>query len=359
MSNGVKTVSHLTTFGWCLVIGLSTSPVVAAESAVELLELMQTSAHRLNYQGKLVYQQETNLNTLKITHSSQGGKESVIYLDPKTGRDVENDSAPDEAKSFSLSTYNKLQPQTQKAYSFDLGAKEWVANIECQVVIARPKDALRYLHRYCIDPKTGMLLKYSLMDRNRQVVEQLMFTEINLDSKPTVAAAPVAMEAEMPDMAQSVDSMTTESMPTANAVSTEKLRMARAAAPTPTVAVAPIAPLMASMDAAKTKDEDIEASKGTNNWSFANLPLGFEKIAEIQQSDSRTQIIVSDGMTSVSIFADTKAGDEVLVNESNYSSGAMNILTQEMGNYMITLMGEVPESTLEAIFKGLKYTPPS
>lgn len=306
MSNRVNKISLLAKLGLCL--SMSTVEVAAADSALDLLELMQSSARQLNYQGKLVYQQDSNLATFRITHSSQGGEESVVYLDPKTGRDVA--STPEEAKSFSLSTYNKLQPQTQKAYSFDLGAQEWVANIECQVVVARPKDAMRYLHRYCIDPQTGMLLKYSLMDRNKAVVEQLMFTEIELTMEPTANAA--------------------ESEGSVDAVA---------------LAAAPV------LDAAPLEQNN------THSWSFAKLPLGFEKIAEIQQSATRTQIIVSDGMTSVSIFADSKGEDEGLAAQSIYTSGAMNILTREVGNYMITLMGEVPESTLEAIVDGLKYTP--
>lgn len=304
MSNSVNKIFLLAKLGLCLSI--STVEVAAADSALDLLELMQSSARQLNYQGKLVYQQDSNLSTFRITHSSQGGEESVVYLDPKTGRDVA--STPEEAKSFSLSTYNKLQPQTQKAYSFDLGAQEWVANIECQVVVARPKDAMRYLHRYCIDPQTGMLLKYSLMDRNKAVVEQLMFTEIELTTEPS------ATESE-----GIVDSV--------------------------------------ALAAAPVLDEAPLEQNNTTIWSFAKLPLGFEKIAEIQQSATRTQIIVSDGMTSVSIFADSKGEDEGLAAQSIYTSGAMNILTREVGNYMITLMGEVPESTLEAIVDGLKYTP--
>lgn len=319
MSNSVNRVSLWVALG--VSLSVSTGSALAAEPALKLLELMQSSARQLNYQGKLVYQQDSNLSTFRITHSSQGGEESVVYLDPKTGRDLAE--TPEDAKSFSLSTYNKLQPQTQKAYSFDLGAKEWVANIECQVVIARPKDAMRYLHRYCIDPQTGMLLKYSLMDRSKEVVEQLMFTEIELASTSPA----------QPDMATPESEMVADSV-------------ALAAIPAPSTLVT---------STAETSETNIK----TNNWSFTQLPLGFEKIAEIKQSATRTQIIVSDGMTSISIFADTKDNDEGLAAQSNYTSGAMNILTQEVGDYMITLMGEVPESTLEAILRTLKYTPKS
>ncbi|WP_162596623.1 MucB/RseB C-terminal domain-containing protein [Thiofilum flexile] len=311
-------VSLLATLGLCL--GVSTAPLLAADSALELLELMQSSARQLNYQGKLVYQQDNNLSTFRVTHSSQGGEESVVYLDPKTGRDSKD--SPVETKSFSLSTYNKLQPQTQKAYSFDLGAKEWVANIECQVVVARPKDAMRYLHRYCIDPQTGMLLKYSLIDRSKEVVEQLMFTEIKLDTDEAEAESSAAATSA----AKMTDSMVLAAVPSASA---------------------------------STETTPAETNIKTNNWGFTKLPLGFEKIAEIQQSTTHTQIIVSDGMTSVSIFVDAKGQGEDLVTPSRYTSGAMNILTSEVGDYMITLMGEVPESTLEIILKGLKYLPKS
>lgn len=279
----------------CVCLVSLPSVLWAQKSAEDLLSLMHSAATELVFTGKAVYQQGSDLSVLQISQQrTEGGVEKSVYLD---GDDTETP-----VKTFVMSGH--AQQQSNEAYSFDLGKIERVADYNCQVVVARPKDRLRYLYRYCIEPTTGMLLKYSLTGADRKLVEQVVFTEIAID-----------------------DAKMTESFSS---------------------------PVQAMALMSRQIDTTNEAS--SNHWKINGLPIGFKKTHEITKGKQQWQVVVSDGMTSVSIFIkpwDGKAKDNV-----SYSSGAMNILTQKIDQYMITSMGDVPESTLKTINQGLKYVQP-
>lgn len=275
---------------------------MAQPNAAELLQHMQKAASQLSYEGKVAYQQGSELSVLHIQQQQkEGGVETTVYVDG------DEDKSP--VTSFSMKSH--VSQQSSEAYSFDLGNIERVADHSCQVVVARPKDRLRYLYRYCIEPDTGQLLKYSLTGEDRQLVEQMVFTEITIDN---ASANPndLVRQDVMPQLIQADD----------HAIE-----------------------MMADV-----------GGVDDNSWEIKSLPIGFEKANELKKGDESWQLIVSDGMTSVSIFIkpwDGKDEDNV-----NYSSGAMNILTQKHRNYRVTSIGEVPKSTLQQIVRGLHYVSP-
>jgi sigma-E factor negative regulatory protein RseB len=165
-----------------------------------------------------------------------------------------------------------------------------------------------------------MLLKYSLTDSSHQPVEQLMFTA--LDIQPAAADA--------------------ASAPVAAAVPPPELAAASASVP----------------KAADGKDEDAKEDHD-DAWKFGTLPAGFQQTKNLLEKgkDGKPpvrQIILSDGMTSVSVFIpQSEGGASAEVTE--YSSGAMNIFTKQVDKHTVTLVGEVPVATLESIGESLKY----
>jgi sigma-E factor negative regulatory protein RseB len=286
------------------LLALLATPILSyADEPADLLAKMQTAVHSLTYRGTLVYARGNDLSTYQVSHSREGGEEKESVLELAKGGDSKA------VDSFSLSKFQ--QPNSEKAYSLDLGGQEFVANTACQIVIARPKDQMRYLQRYCIDSKTGMLLKYSLVDRSHQTIEQLMFTSIEMSG----AATPV-------QEAKNADSVKQE----------------------PKVVA---------------KETEAKADSNSQEWSFNNLPEGFQQtknLVEKSTKDGSTvrQIVLSDGMTSVSVFIappNSPATQEGVA----LSAGAMNIYTTDVDKYKVTLVGEVPVSTLEKIGKGLKH----
>lgn len=276
-----------------------------ADEAMDLLAKMRSAVHTLSYTGTLVYAQGNELTTYQISHTQAGGaeKESVTRLDQGGA------GAPGAAESFSLAKFQQVQPQMEQVYSLDFGGDEFVANRACRIVVARPRDRMRYLQRYCIDPTNGMLLKYSLVDRNHESVEQLMFTALDISQ---------------------------------GAPSPEMLNKA-------SVAPAPVAADVAPMP-------EVTDDAG---WSFSSLPAGFQQTQRLMQEGSNgrapvRQLILSDGMTSVSVFI-AQQDDPGALESVELSAGAMNIFTAEVDKHKVTLVGEVPVATLRSISEGLHH----
>ena len=268
-----------------------------ADEAVDLLAKMRNAVHALTYSGTLVYSQGNELSNYQISHTLENGaeKESVVRLAQGASAGGEN------VESFSLSKLQQVQPQLEDVYALDLGGQEFVANRSCQIVVARPRDKMRYLQRYCIEPESGMLLKYSLVDRSHRSVEQLMFTTLDI----SVAAQGVAPVQQM-------------------------------------------LPLDAAV-----------ATMPSTDWVFTALPAGFQQVQDLQQAgvDGQAavrQIILSDGMTSVSVFI-AAPGAPRMLDSMGLSAGAMNIYAAEVDQYQVTLVGEVPVATLQSISAGLQH----
>lgn len=281
-----------------------------ANEALELLGRMQTAVAGLEYSGELVYSRSGEMSTYSISHQLGQAQENIIRLDG---------AASEQAESFSLANFGNLHTSGMEAYAFDLGGDANVANQPCKVVVVRPKDKMRYLHRYCIAPSNGMLLKYSLMDREQKVLEQLIFTKLSISPPlaPAEAAQPVALA-----------------------------RLAAPSVASPAIAAAPLA---------ETGIEE-EGKKILESWEFQNLPPGFKvvKVVPERESDDAHQIVLSDGMTSVSVFI-APAASAKDINDVSYSSGATHILGLELAGHVITFVGEVPSATLQSIQKGLRY----
>lgn len=288
---------------WVLASVLLAAPlgVMAGNPATDLIERMRHAVHTLNYTGTLVYSQGNELSTYQIAHAVNNGAETESVL-----RLSQGSNAPSgQVESFSLSRFSRMQPETEQAYSFDLGGMEQVANRSCQVVVARPRDRMRYLQRYCIDPESGMLLRYSLIDRSHNAVEHLMFTTLQINSLESAAdstfrAAPAASAAAQP--ATGVEN---------------------------------------------------------NAWVFESLPPGFRQVQNLYQAGGNgvapvQQIILSDGMTSVSVFI-APPGDTTFLSSMEVSSGAMNIYAAEVDQHVVTLVGEVPVEALKRISESLRY----
>lgn len=309
-----------------LVVAALSLPFFGAQTSVAadalgLLDRMQSAVYDLDYTGQLVYSKGDELSTYRITHQAGQEQESVVRLNQGDG---ENSS---QMESFSLSKFGNPHASGGDAYSFDLGGAARVAEHNCQVVVVRPKDKMRYLQRYCIDPKTGMLLKYSLMDREQQVLEQLMFTQLSIDIKPAMASSE----------ALNIPSSEAVPMPVAAAVIDASVRMAKPSA------------------AAQERSVSIDP-KSLGDWRFENLPAGFNVVKVIPQAGNNDvhQIVLSDGVAAVSVFI-APATVAKNIDQLSYANGATHILSLELAGHLMTFVGEVPETTLQAIQKGLRY----
>ncbi|MEZ5535139.1 MAG: MucB/RseB C-terminal domain-containing protein [Thiolinea sp.] len=273
----------------------------------QLLKSMQSAVHSLSYAGKLVFWKGNEMSEYHIEHQSgqDDSSETVIQLD------TANDPASGQMEQFSLVNSSSLQLPAQQVYSIDMGQDAVIAGLPCKVVVIRPKDKMRYLYRYCIHPDSGMLLKYSVMNRQQQLLEQFMFTQLSISP---------GADQERPEV--------------------QSASMAVAESVTP-VAI--------------TNSETV-----AGHWDLSQLPAGFkvQQVRMIPGKDNAHQVILSDGLTFVSVFIEPDRVDSADMQRQAHASGATNILTVKMAGHAITMVGEVPNETLQAIKKGLRYVAP-
>jgi len=269
----------------------------ADDVAFNLLNKMTQSLHETSYKGILIHVKNNEVITLKVSHILENGEEIERV------ERLNKDGTPYSRKvtNYSLSKLPEINSKMQAVYSFDLGSIKKVASRPCQVVLARPKDRMRYLQKYCVDTKTSLLLDYTIIDKSHKPIEQFMFTSLEL----------VAGSQNM--LAGKANNKMQKTLPISEVVNA--------------------------------------------SWSLKKTPKGFSlrKAPMMKQKKGDATIehyILTDGLSSVSLFISKKTDN---AKESGTRSGALNVVTYYKNNFAITLVGEVPVSTLKDIFNNLQY----
>ena len=286
-------------------LSLLSSQVAANEAGINLLVKMNDALHRMNYSGTLVHIKGNDVNTLHVTHELKNG----VATETVNSLNGENHSVSSETQTFSLAKVPQSVESMKEVYSLDVGAMKKVAMRNCQVMIARPKDKMRYLQKYCLDQQTGLPLDYSLIDNNHKTVERFTFTDVKI----TEPHSEVLAQADLTGVSS------------------------------------PPQTLIAGH------------SYDSGNWTITTLPKGFSfgklprsQEAEVNKGADTEHFMLTDGLSSVSIFISpiTTAQPKVA---ASINSGALNVLTSQKNSHRITLVGEIPRSTMQSIFENLKY----
>ncbi len=308
------------------ILALAAEPLKEVEA---WLQKMQRAAHTLNYEGTFVYGHDNNLTSMRIIHRAdeRGEQERLIALDGSGREVVRNDDGvacimPD-AQSVvveSKRTHKQFPPafpmridNLTAIYRFRLAGEQQVAGRTTQRIDIQPRDAYRYGHRLWIDRETGLLLKTHLVDEQGQAVEQFMFTRIRfLD--------------EVPD---------------------EWLQ--------PTVDASRFTRYEARSDAPLVMDNPPGVTIG---W----MPPGFyEDLQRMQRLPASTHpvehLVFSDGLASVSVFLEEEVERDAANLIGATRMGAVNAHGRSLGDYHVTVVGEVPHLTVQKISTAVRLKP--
>jgi len=296
--------------------------VAGEEEAHAWIERMINAVRTLNYEGTFVYLRGGHLESIRITHSVEGGEERERLLSLNgSPRMVNRDQAsvvcimPDVhdvsvEKRRHRSGIPVLQALGEKAfpdhYVFRILGKARIAGQDAAVIGIIPKDDYRYGYRLFLDRETALPLKLDLMDESANPIEQVMFTSLRvLPGEKGVAVADEADE----DVVGTVD------------------------------------------------------TQGTNGsvglkWRFRMLPPGFSlKVADDMESDAGHKVehlVVSDGFASVSVYIEPFTGDGKALTGST-SIGAVNALGGKVAGFQVTAVGEVPRKTIREVVEAMEY----
>jgi sigma-E factor negative regulatory protein RseB len=202
-------------------------------------------------------------------------------------------------------------------YSARAQGSERVAGLEADLVQLTPKDALRFGYRIWSEKKTGLVVKLQTLDAEGRVLEQVAFSELQLD-------APVSMD-KLTQMMRNTDGYTLE------------------------------------------KTELVKTSAAAEGWQLKKPVPGFKPMSCYRRpagaapaADTLVQWVFSDGLASVSLFIEPfdrrRHGAE-----GTMAMGATHTLVRRLaerqgqdGGWWLTAVGEVPVATLQAFAQGLE-----
>jgi sigma-E factor negative regulatory protein RseB len=188
-------------FLFVLLISASVSADTNMQEVKIWLARMHDAMQHQDYAGVLVYERGVTLSTLKLYHRFKEGKEQErwIQMDGERGEVLRDGDAiscilPGNKlvelgnafgdRPLSIQFEKKMMPNPAY-YIMQLAGEDRVAGRMTQKIALMAKDANRYHYLLWLDRKTGLLVKYRLMNAEGQVLEGFQFTSLQLPAKVT------------------------------------------------------------------------------------------------------------------------------------------------------------------------------
>lgn len=315
------------------VVLLMLTPIShAAEDARDWLMKMNKAALTLSYSGSFIYQHGGQIESMRILRKVQGGllRERLVSLNGaareviRTNQEVrcylpDENTVVVEHRRAEARSFPSLLPQSlrnlDRNYAIAVGKTARVVDRKAQEVTIIPRDNYRYGYQLWADTETGLLLKANLVDDQGKVVEQFMFTSIELD------------------------------------------------APLPDSAFEP-------RDEAKNyvwyrEDKDSAATVSTRKeWEAKRLPPGFSLSMHMTRRVPNRKALVehmiySDGLAVVSVFVEKLQPEQSAARDisSILHIGAVHARGLNIGTHQVTVVGEVPVITVDLIGESIVPMP--
>lgn len=296
-----------------------------------LLRMHEASTNQ-SYIGVFVVSAGGNMSSAKIWHMCEG-KQQVERVEILTGapRSIfrHNNQVvtflPDHKvarseKRESLGLFSELFKSADSRitdfYKFRQEGIERVAGVDADIVTLVPKDNLRFGYRVWTERQNGLVVKLQTLDADGSVLEQAAFSELQLD-------APVKTDKILQMMGR-----------------TDGYRVEK--------------PVLVKTSASAEGWELKAPVAGFNPVSCYRRPVSATSpTASSVPGEGQLQWIFSDGLASVSIFAEP-LDRQRHIRESSLSLGATQTMTKQLDPYWITLVGEVPLATLKLFASGLE-----
>jgi len=355
------------------------------QQALQWLERMALAVEQLNYRGSFIYQQGQVVRMLHVQHyrDHRGVRERLYSRDHQQIEILRNNnlvqvnsSARRSDPILNYSQFTRLPAShlldDSSHYRFQFGGEQEIAGYRAQYVAILPRDSLRYGFEYWLELRTGMLLQQRLLNSAGEMLEKLLFTDIeigqpNADEVPAapelksrrpsaasgllVTASSARASAGLPDAAAnhpadsgqallpSADELSELTRPDAWPDSMLKHdRTENAAAVRPAVAAA--------------------EHRGEPAWQCVNPPRGYTLVAHQQtrQPDGAMtdHLLYSDGLSQISVYIEQggSAADQSGDADQELPAGRlgiMNVYRRQLDNVNITALGAAPYRTLRML----------
>ncbi len=301
-------------------------------TAKDILHKMVNAMSVSNFQGTVIFLKNDKLEAMKYFHSAMDKQEQerLVSLNSppreivrnsdqircfyKLTRQVIVDHRPYE-HSFIVDVPKNLD-ELDAIYHFEVAGEEDVAMLPSYVVAIQPKDDFRYVRKIWVSKAQFLPMKAVVYGLNGLVLEQVVFTDIQIDKPVSEKMAKSAVVNKSP---------VPESLPPADAA-------------------------QANSAPEQTAFEVTALPQGFKQIFFSRKPLR-------QSEQPVDHLLLSDGFASVSVYVESKkanlsASDSIP--EGIHSAGAINSLSRVLADSQLTVLGEVPAATIKFIAEGVK-----
>jgi sigma-E factor negative regulatory protein RseB len=306
-----------------LLLFLSTGSVSASDSPLNAQQLLTNMDHAmevLNYEGTVAFLKNGKLEPMKYVHAAANGlqQERLTSLNSplreiirdagkvscsfKETKQTIVDHRPFE-RSFLIDVPKNLS-EMGDSYKFEIIGEENVAALPTYVVAIQPNDNARYARKVWIEKNQFLPLKVIVYDDSDLPLEEVVFTEIEIKDKlPFIDIKPL----DASHSPQHIHQLTPQ-------------------------------------------------SSAERAFEISDLPKGFREVFFIRKPMHNAEqpvdhLLLSDGFTSVSIYMESK---NTALQSGLQSVGAVNSYSRVIGNYQLTVMGEVPAETVKSIAESIK-----
>lgn len=287
-----------------------------------LLERMNQALEQVQFEGTLVYLHGGDLAALRVSHRLNNGMpgESLLSLTGPVralSRHAQGvtcmlpDAAPltvrkGHGPSRFLRSVPLDFPQLRRHYRIESLGRFRIAGRDTRVVGVHAKDDYRYGYRFYIDEASGLPLKVDLLTGDGQAIQQIMFTNIDIDTDREAAGGQRAFAPPADAPSQAPAAMTgseTETPQQAGVVATQ-------------------------------------------------LPPGFRIISRdrLVRDDGKDihQRVASDGLASFSIYVEPPMHGAL---RGQSRLGAVTAAGERVGGHQVTVVGEVPPATAQMVLE--------
>jgi len=293
------------------------------------LERMVTSVHAHSYEGTFILQRGERIDTVQVVHASEEGGyrerlrtltgsareviRSVDRLGTLKGVRVETDGAPEDVPQRPPALGAALVAADGR-YVLKSPGDDRVAGFPCYLLHAQAQDDYRYSHTYCLHRDTGLPLLSELLNAEGQLLERLVFTELTF-----------------------LDVVFEESL---------------------------------EPHGCDTRHIEVHAAEGAtgadsyDEWFFEGLPPGFRQVLRTERhfgsedTQPSLHVVLSDGLATVSVYMDRgREPTEAFAGATR--SGATHAVARPVAGHQLTVVGEVPKKTVEAIIDAARFRPHS
>ena len=311
---------------------LVTSPWVAADTLASedlaWLKIMAFAAHKTDYVGTFVYQYGNHVETSRITHISDqdgdhgrlegldGNQREIIHSNDQVwsnegGRRMKVGYRHD--KSAFPAVLPEQWALLSENYRIKKVEEDRVAGFPTQAFIFEPKDGLRYTHKMWAHSDSGLLLKVAVLDKRGRIIEQYAFTQLTIGGN--------------------IDR---------NWMPHEKSTSA-----------------FCAVDQYIVQASKVSGVASSNGWHVGSLPKGFKKTLEMQRTfhgkDTPViHLVYSDGLAGISVFIEDMNSKAVLTGGLT-SQGAIQVYSKVKEDHIVTVVGEIPPTTLMQIADSIRY----